>query len=539
MAMRHSKTVLRLAGVAALGIAAGAARAQLRPDEVLVIYDSRSADSKAVAEYYAGSAAVPGGVGGLHGARAGVQTFDLATSGQPLAPSGNISYANFDTQIRNPIRAYLLASGQAQTIRCLVTTKGMPHRVQDTTNPSAGDDPNALVTEYSNSDATMASLDTELTMLWISLDQNEAGGAADSRADGVVQNPYWQQSTPIRTTLNTNNRVIKVFSANGTGPTWVPVGTNGSSSRLSPGDLYLVSRLDGPTVADVQGEIDRASHIYYDASTMVTLLDESASNGVADAGANNELDNSASGFPLLRDADDYEITRDEQLADHRFPPAFSMYNALSGAGQFFVGPRYSWTSGILVSQPVVLVASYGANHAGRPSTTTGTAADTIYASSFNYPNGAIFNTIESYNGRDFGGLGQIPAIRQQQAAAFLASGGTFAVCNVWEPLADTVPDNRYLSRNFVRGNLSWVEAAWTSLPALSWQQMVVGDPLARAFRSSEDINHDGRVTADDLYAWEAAPTDVNGDGSTNAADRQYVIDALRSWERAEVTLGRR
>jgi hypothetical protein len=69
--------------------------------------------------------------------------------------------------------------------------------------------------------------------------------------------------------------------------------------------------------------------------------------------------------------------------------------------------------------------------------------------------------------------------------------------------------------------------------------MVVEDPLARAFRSSEDINRDTRVTVDDLYTWEAAPTDVNGDGSINATDRQFVVDALRSWERADVTLGRR
>ncbi|MFA6047175.1 MAG: hypothetical protein WC718_19490, partial [Phycisphaerales bacterium] len=383
---------LRLAGLMAFGIAmaAGQAQGQLRADEVLVIYDSRSADSKAVAEYYAGSAAVPGGVGNIHGARAGVQTFDLATSGQPLAPPGDISYPNFDNLIRNPIRTYLLNTNQVQTIRCLVTTKGMPHRVQDSTNPGAGDDPNALIAEYSNSDANMASVDTELTLLWISLDQGEAGGSADSRSDGVIQNPYWQLSTPIRTTINTNNRTGKVFSVSGVGPTWVPAGSIGSASRLSAGDLYLVSRLDGPTVADVRGIINRGANIHYNTGTMVTLLDESASNGIADAGANNELDNSASGFPLLRDADDYEITRDELLADRRFAATFTMYNSATGASQFFVGPRLSWSSGILVPQPVVLLATYGSNHAGRPTTTTGMAADTIYGTSFNYPSGAIF-----------------------------------------------------------------------------------------------------------------------------------------------------
>ncbi|MBI1189274.1 MAG: hypothetical protein GC200_01145 [Tepidisphaera sp.] len=528
-----------ISGLAALaGLACDTAQAQLRPDEVLVVYDSRNPDSKTVAEYYAGSAAVPGGVGGLRGARPGVRTFDLATSGQPLAPAGNISYANFVTQIRNPIRTFLTNNSLAQTVRCLVTTKGMPHRVQDTTNPNAGDDPNALITEYSNSDATMAATDAELALLWINLDTGEAGGSGDSLSDGVVQNPYWRQTTPIRAAFNTNIQANKVFLRNGTGPTWLPQGTSTNTYHLNPGDIYLVSRLDGLTVADVEGMIDRARNIYYDTTSMAVLLDESGSNGIADATANLELDNSNTGFPPVWDSDDYETTRDELLADHRFAPAFTQYNAAAGGAQFFVGPRLSWSSGILINQPVVLVASYGANHSGLPSTTGGTSAATIYATSYNYPNGAIFNTIESYNGRDFGGLGQRVGIAQQQASSFIAAGGTFAIGNVWEPLADTVGDNRYLSRNFIRGNLSWGEAAMSAIPALSWQQMALGDPLARAFRSSEDVNHDQRVTVDDLYTWEASPSDVNGDGSVNTADRQFIVDAVRSWERAELTTGR-
>lgn len=533
----HKNILAGLLAFAGLAAASASARAQLRPDEVLVIYDSRNADSLAVAEYYAGSAAVPGGVGNIHGARAGVRAFNLATSAQPLAAPGDISYANFTTQIRNPIRTYLTSTGLAQTVRCLVTTKGMPHRVQDTDVPTAGDDPNALITEYSNSDATMAALDTELTLLWTTLDMNEAGGSFDSLADGVIQNPYWRDTNPIRTESNRNNQATKVFTRSGTGPTWLPQGSATSTSRLNPGDIYLVTRLDGPTIADVRGMIDRARNIYYNTSTMVALLDESSSNGVADAAPNSELDNSNSAFAPIWDSDDYETTRDELLADRRFAAGFTQYNAQAGATQFFVGPRLSWSSGILINQPVVLVGTYGSNHAGVPSTTSASPGGTIYATSYNYPNGAIFNTIESYNGRDFGGLGQRPGIAQQQASSFIASGGTFAIANVWEPLADTVGDNRFLSRNFIRGNLSWAEAAMSAIPALSWQQMALGDPLARASRSSEDTNLDQRVTVDDLYTWEAGPTDVNGDGPITLVDRQFIVDAVRSWERADLTTG--
>ncbi len=82
-------------------------------------------------------------------------------------------------------------------------------------------------------------------------------------------------------------------------------------------------------------------------------------------------------------------------------------------------------------------------------------AGTQYASSFNYAPGAVFNTIESYNGRAFGGLGQVPGIPQQQASDFIQAGGTFAIGNVWEPFALTLADNRPIVLNFLLGSQTW------------------------------------------------------------------------------------
>ncbi|MFZ4572889.1 MAG: hypothetical protein ACOYN0_00745, partial [Phycisphaerales bacterium] len=124
------RSVQQVAAVAAIALAGMACAQQsgllprttgmLREEEVLVVYDSRIPDSRDVAEYYAGSAVVPGGAGGLRGARAGVRVFDLATSGAAVTTPGNITPANFVSRIRNPLRSHLTATGLATQVRCLV-----------------------------------------------------------------------------------------------------------------------------------------------------------------------------------------------------------------------------------------------------------------------------------------------------------------------------------------------------------------------------------------------------------------------------------
>ncbi len=42
-----------------------------------------------------------------------------------------------------------------------------------------------------------------------------------------------------------------------------------------------------------------------------------------------------------------------------------------------------------------------------------------------------------------------------------------------------------------------------------------------------DMNSDGRVDVEDLYAWERSPNDLNGDGQMDAADRAMIERAIR------------
>src|SRR5690606_27694496 len=99
-------------------------------------------DSRLVAEHYAGSANVPGGAGGVAGARPAVLVLDLASiGGGGLAASPTITHAQFVAEYRDPIRAYLAESGLAEQVRAIVLTKGIPHRISDTDSAAVGDNP--------------------------------------------------------------------------------------------------------------------------------------------------------------------------------------------------------------------------------------------------------------------------------------------------------------------------------------------------------------------------------------------------------------
>ena len=518
----------------------GAASAQLKPDQVLVVYDSRAADSVLVAEHYAGSAMVPGGVGGVAGTRPGVHVFDLASGGAALAAPGTITYPNFITRIRTPLRTYLSTSGLAGEIRCIVMTKGLPHRVRDTDNANSGDSPSQTETEFFNRDVTNASMESELALLWQDLSEGEAGGASDSFADGMIVNPRWNKPEPVQAYPTAHITAPKTFvAAFAAGRYWTTTTTD-PAAALGPGDVYLVCRLDGHTVDDVRAMLDRSAHVVVDLIDCVAVLDESNSDGLVTPTPppDTELDNQHA-IPTTNGGDDYELTRDHLTTDGRLLFINIWYDSLANEDNFIVGPNLSFDGeGMVCGTPVVLLAHYGANHAGTfPGGVSDPDARSLYASSFTYAPGAIFNTMESFNARAFGGLTTLQS--QEQVADFIAAGGTFAVGNVYEPFATTVPDNLILVRNFLLGNLTWAEAAWSSIPFLSWQQTVIGDPLARVVRKEEDLNADGRVDVEDLHAWERSPKDINHDASINDIDRRMLIATVRAFERYDMENGRR
>jgi len=476
---RLSLLAWSLAACVAVGSAsASTALAALEAQNVLVVYNSQSAvdtDGNAVADsldiFNAYQAYYPDVVG-----------FDLNDASIDGAMSnGTIDQDEYRNLIRNPIRSFLSGSSLEQQVSVVTMTKGLPHRISDDDQPTVGDASTA--SEFNDLDATYASVESELTLLWqnlrgtgnlatdtlIKVDtgssvavSNEDGTdrAYDSAADNGIVNPYFQSAASItefdRTDV-TAQRLFELQTSGGdsgfqlmqnvtiTGPS---VTINGNSDA---GAILLTARLDGQHVDDVIGAIGRAQNIAYNELTDRVLIMEDPP-GTLDG---SDFDNAAANLVGLYDNVSFETD-----------------------GTFFVGATAvpSVTSGEAtpITDPVAAHISYGGNHNGNGTSLNG------YLQTFDgqLVNGAIFSALESYNARPLNGGSEFND--QANVEEWFAAGGTFAVGNVWEPFASTPPRNSVLFPTWFSGELTWVESAWSATPYLSWQQTVLGGPLARA-----------------------------------------------------------
>ena len=268
--MRYPALALILAAVLA-----APARGEILPDEVLVVYNSQNADSLSVFNHYAA-------------ARPGVRGFDL---NDPILAPGNIGYADFEARLRDPIRNHLSTNGLSTDVVSFVLTKGLPHRIFDTDRPTVGDQPNnaGAIAEFNNGDSTYASVDSELTLLWQDLrtrpvapgGTGEAGGSFDSHADNVVFNPYFNRSAGVdtfsRNDITQPKAFLRVDNNEGDQIGWALAEPSPNPTAFSdPGDLYLVTRLDGDTAAQVNASVTRGLNPVYNGNTDRIILDENA-----------------------------------------------------------------------------------------------------------------------------------------------------------------------------------------------------------------------------------------------------------------------
>lgn len=443
-------------------------QAAIASSQVLVVHNSPSADSAIILDAYLTA----------HPEIPAENVLDL--NDPALAGVADVSYTEFIDKIRDPIRTYLDLAGDpsATSIVSIVLIKGIPHRIQDTDNLTVGDVPTSAAGEFNAGDYTAAAVDSELALLWQNLESGESGGTMDSKADNVIDNPYHTRATSIAGYTRSNIKSDKIF-AKPLAVAWTFAGAG--ASRLREGDFYLVCRLDGNTAADVISMIQRAQNIRINRRYVWVVLDEHADS-------TREYDNMDLFDPpnpaYFYAGDDYEETRD----------------LLQTAGWRV---RYDNTSTFVLPatlpRPVAAYASYGENHINNP------PGSGTYLEGFQFARGAVFNTAESYNGRAFNGKGTL--FNQEQVADFIALGGTFGIGNVWEPFAFTLPDDEFLFTNLLVNGLTWAEAAWSSIPVLSWMHVVIGDPLATV------------VVVDQ-------PADSDADGDVDAEDVDYIVSCI-------------
>ena len=196
--------------------------------------------------------------------------------------------------------------------------------------------------------------------------------------------------------------------------------------------VVRVSRLDGPTVDDALALVDRAIAAERDGLFGRAYVDLSDRDRVG----NEWLESTA-----------------RQLVDMGFETDIDRAPApISTATRF--------------DAPVLYFGWYAADVTG-PFTLPG----------FRFPPGAIAFHIHSYSAASL----RTPA--QGWTAPFVARGVTATVGNVNEPYLELTHRPDLLLRALARG-ATFAEAAYFSLSVLSWQAVLIGDPLYRPFGSA-------------------------------------------------------
>lgn len=430
----------------------GGALWAIKETNLLVVYNSESTDSQSVRDYYVSL-------------RPAVHSFDLNDS-TILSPT--VSYADFASQIRAPIRAHLAANNLVETVMVIVLTKGIPHRIQslNLSAPDTGDNPAATTNAYNAGNANFASVDSELTLLHFDLETGENGGDMDSVADRAVINPYFGASARFdsfsRTKisggdLSFSNRTLPAY-----GSWWELQEPSGIffTRPADAGGIYLTARLDAASVDAVKAMIDRAQIIAFRKELDAIVFNADSRSGRLDSYLDPVLMTTRTDYPAaasLVSGDGwgrvFEDDSDRFLVGSADPITFSNTTVIEG--------------------PVAHLHSYGVNHTGSSSQMRD------YLRTFNgqLTPGASFSAYESFGAVGLGGLGNKG---QAQVEEWLDAGGTFATGPVWEPFTFGILKSEIFLDRFMNQGFTYVEAAWAGILQLSWQSVVIGDPLATA-----------------------------------------------------------
>ena len=304
----------------------------------------------------------------------------------------------FEAKIQSPIATWLRQHSAQDRILYIVLTKGIPLRVKGTPGRNG----------------TVASVDSELTLLYRRL----LGQA--SAAGGSLKNPYFLGEAPVAQ--------AKPFSR-----------------QLS--DLYLVTRLDGFTVQDITGLIDRGASPVRDGRV---LLDQKA--GSIEAAGNAWLEAAAS--RLVKAGFESRVvleTTNEVLQGQKNVLGYYSW----GSADWAIKTRrfgFSFVPGAIAAMYV----STDARTFTEPpaSWTIGNWADrqTFYAGS-----------------------------PQSLAGDLIREGVTGVAGHVAEPYLGGAIQPYILFPAYVSG-FNLAESFYLAMPYVSWQTVVVGDPLCAPFK---------------------------------------------------------
>jgi uncharacterized protein (TIGR03790 family) len=311
-----------------------------------------------------------------------------------------IARGGYAQLIEAPIGDWLNANGAQDRILYIVLTKGVPLRIEGTLGRQG----------------TVSSVDSELTLLYRRLTGTPVA------PQGQVSNPYYLGTEPVAKAKPFSHRAH---------------------------DIYLVTRLDGFTAADVIAMIDRG------------VKAGPVGNIVLDQKADLPP---APGENWLKDA---ATALSEQ--------GFGERTVLETTTKAFAG-----------KEPVIGYYSWGSNDPVLRSRTT----------ALNFAPGAIAAMFLSSDARTFSepplswSAGDSRESQRAYAGSsqaltgdLIRSGVTGAAGYVAEPYGDGAVRPERLFPAYVAG-FNLAEAFYLATPFLSWQTIVVGDPLCAPFAAS-------------------------------------------------------
>ena len=375
----------------------------------------------------------------------------------------------YDSQIEGPIWKCIAGTRAQDRILYIVLTKDIPIRITGT----------------GGRNGTVASVDSELTLLY----RRRTGRIAP--VVGFVPNPYYAGSAQAS--------AIKAFSHDAY-------------------DIYLVTRLDGYTVQDVEALIDKGAAPVREGRF---VLDERAS--LVDSGGDAWLRTAAQrlgaqglGERVVLDESTKVLTKQAKVLgyyswgsndpaihlrhfDLEFVPGAIAAMFVSTDGRTFKEPPANWTPGNVATR------------------------ETIYAGS-----------------------------HQSLIADLIHDGVTGAAGHVNEPYLDATIRPEILFPAYV-SERNLAESYYAAMPYLSWQTIVVGDPLCAPFQnapqSSRDIDpgFDSTVELPITFAKRrlaAMPPNVKPEAalayvrSESRTDRNEQAGARQALESAVIADGR-
>jgi uncharacterized protein (TIGR03790 family) len=366
------------------------------PNHLLVVYNSNDPDSKALAEYYASKRDIA----------------DERVLGLACSTAEEISRAEYDTTLREPILAYLYQknwmarrtvtlqiAGQAlqvyaadfNNIWAIVLMRGVPLKIaNDPTTPGSMEKDVQLA-------SNAAAVDSELSLLPIS----------GLPLGGFVPNPFFDayMSGTVRAGPEVATKII------------------------------FVTRLDGPTPADVRRMIDDSLWAERNRLAGLAVID---SRGITDA---------SSGYTL---------------GDSWLRSARSMLANEGWAIEFDQKPEP-----LPATDPCNHVALYLGWYADNASGPWITPPD-------RFEPGAIAYHLHSYS------ASSVRSTTQFWVGPLIAHGADATMGCVYEPYLGLTPHLDIFTKRLLMGQ-TFAEAAYASQKGLSWMVTVVGDPLYRPF----------------------------------------------------------